>query len=130
MAPAVACAALALEFYFKSLILLEGKAPEQTHNLRTLFDRVSEPRRDLIRQYADDCAIRDRVHQTAMRVAGQTLKDTTFDTLLDVSAEAFDIYRYAFEMTSNGPFGFLARHVSLAVRKLILEIEPEWSASG
>lgn len=123
-APGQACAAFALELYFKTLRLLDNpNDPLWGHNLEALYKEQSGVHKRRIRYHfarptSDALAMRSRIAKK-LKIA------FTLDYCLSVSADAFQQMRYMFEGEATG---FVAWDVISAVRTTILELEPSWGS--
>lgn len=130
-APAGTCAALALELYFKTLITIEKGGYERgNHDLYQYFSALSSTSQDKIRLYAAPRVdnLKDAIAAIATRNNEQTIKIYGFDDMLKASKNAFMKFRYHFEQTMEDGEGWTGYPISDAIRKVILDIHPEWDA--
>jgi len=128
--PTITCAAFALELYLKCLLALDARDVPQTHNLRCLFDGLSE---------ATQAEIRERVEPRlpeARRYVGEAYAKSglapppplvDFDFLLDSSEDAFPLVRYIYERGLPAGKGWIADPILEAARTTILARHPAWS---
>jgi HEPN domain-containing protein len=126
IAPAAVNAAFALELYLKCMQCIENGSFIKGHDLAKLYSAISRANRTRIEEYSKAHDANSPSHQ---RVKKKFSHLTRFDiqSVLTFSAKAFEIFRYEFEGPQRTAHGFVAHHVTKAVRQLILEIKPEWT---
>ena len=119
--------AFTCEAFLKVLTLLEKKLPPlETHNLRHLFNDVSEETQERIRRTWEERHLDD---VQGKKVIGGLPSWWTvprnFDQALDKCAKAFIDWRYT-TGTEEKPLQFHLMGLSAILREIILEKKPEW----
>lgn len=118
IAPLITLHAFSFELFLKCLMLLDKMTVPFTHDTKNLFNALPVSRKSRISKlYADWQKTRPPKEQIDIQRA------------LNESSDAFEFYRYIFEAIPNAPFlkhGWLAGGVRDAVRRVILEISPQW----
>jgi hypothetical protein len=95
--PAVVCSAFALELFLKCLLILEHRKP-RGHDLRELFDSLSEDTRARIRnRFAPRLPEAQRMIKEIAVAQGIAPPIVDFDGILDISKAAFVQTRYIYE---------------------------------
>ena len=97
MFPAMVLSAFAAELFFKSLLLLEGTDPGNTHNLHTLFKRLHNKTKDAIEARWDQSMV-DRNHEFEKneKLLGIKIPRELRSALVDCG-DAFERMRYIYE---------------------------------
>jgi hypothetical protein len=113
---------LALELYLKCLSSIERSKILKTHNLKILFDFISPVHRKILRQYHEESASSNQHFQKMKRMVGFNDK-LDMESLLEEASESFIDFRYLFQ--NKTPNYRLDPSIN-AIRRLILEIHPEW----
>jgi hypothetical protein len=129
--PSLVCSAFALELYLKCLIAINGNGIPTTHNLRTLFKRLTMGCQENIRSYfATKTPEMTKYFAEVNRQAGYPIMPLTpdFDAQLRASADAFQNMRYVYERreATDQPRGYFAYFIEDGARHTILQIRPEW----
>ena len=147
--PGVVVSALALELYFKCLILLNGKTYDGIHYLDELFECLDGPLKKMIREdwnahqlqetrsmilkmynqfkemnKTGDQAVYDRIIDHPEKI--------DFDWCLKSSSKAFAAFRYEYEPRKPGepaPAWYGGGMLTVA-RNAILKIKPEWKSAS
>ncbi len=137
--PAVVLNAFSLELYLKCLIAVEtGKNPPSGHNLRWLFNKLSNNTQDKIKHYFDnpsesnEIKLRETLKNPQPPIPKKlAISPYNFDVVLDLSAKAFERLRYVFE---RGEFdnnaNWHADYIVICTRRVILEMYPDWNSPG
>jgi hypothetical protein len=92
--------ALGLELYFKCLIVMGGEAPEEIHNLRTLFEALSQGNQTAIRKGYTEILKENqcRMEYEMLKQSGKNPdKLFRFERVLNECALAFEKSRYPFD---------------------------------
>lgn len=129
--PAIVMIAFALELYLKCLIAIETEAtPPSGHNLRRLFNKLTSKTQDKIRHYFDnpteqgEINWREKMKNPPPHIPKEAFPSPyDFDSILDVSADAFVQLRYVFERKKAG---WNAHYIVKCTRQVIVEIHPDW----
>ena len=128
--PSFTCIAFSLELYLKSLITLEkGGYTKGNHNLEKFIEMLNPDTKDKLRLYAIAIAEPQiKQFQDFAKAKGlPPLPDFDFDAALTASKNAFVNWRYVYEENFKENEGWQASEIILAVRKIILELHPEWA---
>ena len=122
--PAFASAAFSLELYFKTIYEMDSvsKRPRK-HNLLVLFQNLSPQRRRQIQERYD--AATGSMQQLIKKTTG---KDHGIEKVLEDARDIYEIMRYIHEGGRLGVWN--ADPVLNAVKAVILEENPDWSASS
>jgi hypothetical protein len=129
--PHIVCSAFCLELFLKCLLRIENVTlPKRTHALLELFELLRRPTKRKIsalfgaehpensfKYFAASFAVN-------FRNSGSRQIRPTLRTVLKQSSNAFIEWRYLFEDTK--PHTYSANHAISAVKRVILEIHPEW----
>lgn len=123
--PGIILFALALEIYFKLLLVESGKRLRGTHRLEPLFNSLTSEQRTRIKTYAQPLLSRSAAHKTAQaKKAGISIGfSDDFITALKTSNDAFVNLRYLYEGNAEGWFG---EEILVATRRMILETHTDW----
>ncbi len=133
LAPYVANSAFSLELYFKCIYFLDKNRRIKGHSLLKLFSKkLSKPRQDKIDEYASAFSKNDQNFSALCNVEPMVRTTTG---CLKYSDRAFEYYRYVFEgpmLTDKATgtyetFQLAIFHIIMAVRRLIVEIQPTWN---
>lgn len=119
--------AFALELYLKCLRYIEVNDFTFGHVLIELFEKLSEENKNKIIIIYKELLNRDVSMIEIEKQFGASMEiETDFHVLLKSASKAFVEYRYLFELDpkENGYFN-ISNHI-FSVRKLILELRPEW----
>ena len=115
-------ASFAVELYLKSLILIEGGSPSNTHNLQKLFEQLPRQRKaNIAKRYKQP--VKDSQKKEQMRAMGFK---TDLYSELERSKDAFSLLRYYFEDKHPSGSGFQVGFLIVILRTIILERFPEW----
>jgi hypothetical protein len=122
--PMVICSSFSLELHLKCLILIEGGTSGKLHDLEILFLKLTPDSQKIIRA-------RYEQHRPRMDAMFGAFRDvpapkTDFDSVLPLSAKAFESFRYHFEGTVKNQEGWMASLICECVRARILELQPDW----
>ena len=132
--PYTVLGALALELYFKCLIAIEtGANPPRGHNLKALFDRISEDGQSKIQERFDnpnpaEADWRERCKNPPPNMPEDIDLTFKFEGVLRRSARAFERFRYVYEDTGlPGEFAWEANYIIYCTRlHIIQDHRPEW----
>lgn len=125
--PLIVLAALANELFLKCIICIETGGTTHGHNLKELFDRLSETTRTRIEKRWDDAVVErrrqewDRLEEFGLKVARD------LPSALAKGAKAFERYRYSYEENTDGLHYYL-EDLSGLLESLILEMRPDFEA--
>lgn len=127
--PLIVLGALTTELFLKCLICIErpDSTPPRDHNLKRLFDELSDTTRTRIRNLWDNdvvarrCKDWDRVETFGLKVARD------LPSALAKGDEAFQRYRYSYEGNTDGLHYYL-EDLSALLENVILELKPELEA--
>ena len=123
--PAIASAAFSLELYFKTIYEMDSvPIRPRVHNLLVLFQNLSPQRRRQIQERYD--AATGSMQQLIKKTTG---KDHGIEKVLEDARDIYEIMRYIHEGGRPG-ITWNADPVLNAVRAVILEENPDWSASS
>lgn len=127
--PFVASAAFALEIYFKVLANIERHLlPLKTHNLLHLFnDMIGETRDRLERRWTNECLPKIQAQFDSPYLPSDFPKLQTFRQALEMSADAFVIWRYAPRSRNRS---FPLPDLVPITREIIIERRPELGRTG
>lgn len=114
-------AALALELYLKCLRSIERGEYKTGHNLRELFDDLSERTKSEIHDAHSRC---EGVHNTFFLLKRRGLP-TDLNSVLEMGQDAFERFRYAHENEAKNCVWALTPLI-IIVKHLILEKRPDW----
>jgi hypothetical protein len=120
--PMVVCSAFSLELFLKCLILIERGKPAGLHHLEKLFNHVDAKSRDGIRARYDQ--LRAGIDARFAKFQGPPPPKTDFDSVLQMSSEAFQNFRYAHEGMKVQK-GWMADPIRDCVRERIIELRPD-----
>ncbi len=127
----MAVSALATELFLKCLICLEGHEVPAWHNLKSLFDLLSEPRKQHIENLWDQCiAFRSPLLDQMDSETGYKMpRDLSYS--LTKSALAFLDYRYYFEKGADEiqEMEFIISDLPIVLKLAIWEIKPDWKSA-
>ncbi len=122
--PAFASAAFSLELYFKTIYEMDSAPmPPRVHNLLILYQNLSPPRRRQIQERYD--AATGSTQQNIKKTLGI---DHGIEKVLEDARDIYEIMRYIHE--GGRPAVWNADPVLNAVKAVILEENPDWSASS
>ena len=128
MAPTAVNSALALELYLKCLLCISGLKYKGAHNSKELFERLPIEHQASIEKLAESYALGSPSLLRVQQENPTIIPDLKITTVLDLSGDAFVLFRYAYERTGVGPYGFIAGHVTDAVREVIMQLKTEWKS--
>jgi hypothetical protein len=125
-------AAFSLELYLKCLHVMDhASSPEQTHNLKYLFEALSGTTKRKIEKYFDPTAgqaalddIRKKLPPNAVIWHLPLKFDLSF--AIFASSKAFEYVRYAYERPAYVTEQWCGGPIIDAIRKLIAEQNPTW----
>ena len=134
LVPKIVLSAFSLELYFKCLIAVEtGKKPPSGHNLRWLFNKLSNDTQQSIRDCFDNPDQRETHFREVLKnpeppipkhVFGSSFD---FDALLDESSKAFQRFRYIFENLEPKDYAaWKADYILKCTRQVIIGMHPDW----
>lgn len=127
--PYVVLAAISLEILLKCVLSIEQEKWGSIHNLLGLFQKISIQRRDRIRyhfsQSAPECQSALTGFYTHEKLPGP-VPVATLETIITLSARAFEDLRYHYEGNLQTGTGWWADPVFGAVVKTIVETHSEW----
>jgi len=125
--PQMMLSAFAAELYMKVAYATENggrKAPGR-HDLKKLFDGLSEPFRDALRQQWKKDSHGLMVGFSRRDIQSPNLD---FDVNLVLGRNAFEELRYAYE--DSKMISFFLGNLPAVLHRLLLSLHPEWDASG
>jgi hypothetical protein len=124
----MACAAFALELYFKCLIRYGRKSFDGLHDLSKLFNLIGKHHRVKIKKCWDAHSqqVKGDLCQRYIQ-GGRTVPHIDFDFVLSLSRDAFVTMRYAYEGIPPNA-GWAGDAIIDCTRQRILELHPEWEA--
>jgi hypothetical protein len=123
--PAMVLSAFASELYLKCLLLLEKRHSPNTHDLKKLFELLSNPAQLRITNLWDEQVRRKKDYWTLLQQhAGPSLA-LDLPSALAAGAKSFEIMRYIHEGTPQG-FSFFLTDLPEVLRQSILEVQPLW----
>jgi hypothetical protein len=122
--------AFSLELYFKCLKALEEKDVLRIHNLRILFDDLTQSSQTEVRASHADILMNDLKmpdKRAKVQADGQNPDQIfDFDYSLDQSAEAFEQCRYPFDPDYTD-LAYIAGPIEKATRAVIVARQPSWN---
>jgi hypothetical protein len=125
--PLIVLAAFANELFLKCIICIETGDTTHGHNLKELFDRISETSRARMEKRWDDAVV-ERRREEWDRLEGLGLKVARdLPSALAKGAKAFERYRYSYEENADG-LHFYLEDLSGLLERLILEMRPDFEA--
>jgi hypothetical protein len=118
IAPIIAICAFSFELHLKCLLVIDGVAPPQTHDLEKVFAQLSpERKREIERRYND-------ARITSPTSSGE---EYSMNRVLQRSKNAFNSHRYIFERPDPRlADSWLCSTLCNVVRDIIMELHPEW----
>jgi len=124
----MACAAFALELYFKCLIRYGRKSFGGLHDLSKLFNLIGKSHRVKIKKCwgAHSQQVKSGLCQRYIQSSG-TAPNIDFNFALSLSRDAFVTMRYAYEGIPPNA-GWAGDVIIDCTRQRILELHPEWEA--
>jgi hypothetical protein len=126
--PAITVLTFALELYFKALICIDKGSSVKGHKLIDLFNQLLPDRKKRLAELFDIEAMNDVWWQRLHKEKPAWLVDYSLEKVLKKSNDAFQDWRYYFESIGKS-CEFVVSSVVPALRRLILEIKPEWASS-
>ena len=122
--PAFASAAFSLELYFKTIYEMDSVPMQpRVHNLLILYQNLSPQRRRQIQKRYDEAT-----GPMQQFIEKKTGKDHGIEKVLEDARDIYEIMRYIHEGGRPGVWN--ADPVLNAVKAVILEANPDWSASS
>ena len=126
--PSMMLSAFASELFLKTILLLEGQSPSETHNLGKLYKGLHNKTKTRLAVLWDE-AMRDRAssHGQLEALIGKRLPSDIRGALI-LCGDAFTVLRYAYEEGKETVFYIDA--LPRVLYQLILERKPEWGRSA
>lgn len=123
--PVLSMTAFALELQFKALLALEGKHVRNTHDLNSLFAKLSPATQaEIEAEWQDLISSGPKKEALAFLAAQGAQFDGRLTTALSLAAKAFEKFRYAYE--GNLPAMYLAG-LEQRVCALLLKKRPDFA---
>lgn len=127
--PVMVLGALTIELFLKCLACIETGIVPRGHNLKELFDKLSEPTRQRIQQRWDDGITRHRAPQwddLEKRTGVALPRD--LPTALAFGSDAFERLRYSYEGNTEDLL-YCLQDLPALLGRIILEMRPEYDAA-
>lgn len=125
--PLIVLDALASELFLKCLICIETGSTPPKHDLKQLFDKLSDTARTRIQGFWDsEIAVSRREKWDSLEKLGLKIA-RDLPSALAKGAKAFERYRYSYEGNTEDLHYYLEDLPPL-LERLILEIKPEFEA--
>jgi hypothetical protein len=125
--PLIVLDALTCELFLKCLICIETGSTPRGHDLKQLFDQISEATRTRIQNVWDDeIAVRKRQSWEKLERLGLKIA-RDLPSALAKGTKSFELYRYSYEGNTQDLHYYLEDLPAL-LEQLILEIKPEFEA--
>jgi hypothetical protein len=124
--PVMVMGALTIELFFKCLVCIETGAVPHTHNLKDLFDKLSEQTRKRIQRTWDDdiCVHRAKGWDQIETALGQkVVRD--LPGALSVASNSFELIRYSYK-GNTAELQYFLQDLPQLLGRVILEMKPEW----
>jgi hypothetical protein len=124
--PVMVVGAFTIELFFKCLVCIEtGKVPH-SHNLRELFDQLSESTRARIqRTWDNDIAVHRKAEWDRVEAAIGIKAARDLPGALSAASKSFERIRYSYEGNTADVQYFL-QDLPQLLRRVIVEIKPDW----
>lgn len=124
MLPAIVLSAFASELFLKSLIIIEGKHPPDSHNLHTLFKRLHNKNKDgIVARWDKNVTLRENEFKKNEVTLGIKIPRDLRSALVDCG-DAFERMRYLYEDPINAKFYII--DFAQIVQEQILQLKPDW----
>jgi hypothetical protein len=124
--PIIVLSAFTAELFLKCIILVEAGGTPRTHDLKELFDRLSEATRAQIENvWNTEIAVRRKKEWDDLERFLKVARD--LPSALAKGSNAFDRIRYSHEGNTDGVHYYLDDLPTL-LERLILEMKPEYEA--
>jgi hypothetical protein len=125
--PGVTLEAFSLELYFKCLLRIDGHVITREHDYRRLYNPLGVVRQATITKYFKEFAkASSTVAVIRARKPPAPYDPDNIDSVIDFSKDAFESFRYIYEPEKAKTSNYVAADVRQAIRKLILELNPNW----
>ena len=123
--PSIVVGALTIELFFKCMISIESGKASKIHDLRKLYDKLSQPTRDRIEQgWSKIAAHRGPEWDHYEQFTGQKMA-RDLPTALAVGAESFERIRYSYE-GGNENLQYYLQDLPRLLGRIILAMKPDW----
>ncbi len=131
--PYVVLAGVSLEILLKAVLKDEGTDFKKLHDLSALFNAISEGTKDKIRkEFQPHIKRHQKGVESFYRNQGisAAVPLINVDSLIEVSKQAFQKFRYHYEGNLEFGTGWWADDVFVAIMHVVLSQHPDWTSKS